>query len=147
LFAVDTNVLVYSANQDLPEHPRCRDLLERWRRGSESWCTTWSVLYEFLRVASHPRVFEHPWSAKESWRFVEAILSSPSHQVLVATDRHQRVAAQTIEELPELRGNLVHDAHTAILMREHGINRIYTRDSDFRRFPFLEVVDPLDVEP
>ena len=35
------------------------------------------------------------------------------------------------------------DAHTAILMHEHGIRRIVTRDADFHRFPFLEVVDPL----
>jgi predicted nucleic acid-binding protein len=28
-------------------------------------------------------------------------------------------------------------------MREHGIGRIYTRDTDFHRFPFVEVVDPL----
>ena len=28
-------------------------------------------------------------------------------------------------------------------MREHGLSRICTRDTDFRRFPFLEVVDPL----
>jgi predicted nucleic acid-binding protein len=27
-------------------------------------------------------------------------------------------------------------------MREHGIKRIYTRDTDFHRFPFLEPVDP-----
>jgi predicted nucleic acid-binding protein len=27
-------------------------------------------------------------------------------------------------------------------MREHGIRRICTRDADFHRFPFLEVIDP-----
>jgi len=27
-------------------------------------------------------------------------------------------------------------------MREHGIRRIYTRDTDFHRFPFLEPIDP-----
>jgi predicted nucleic acid-binding protein len=27
-------------------------------------------------------------------------------------------------------------------MREHGIKRIYTRDTDFHRFSFLEPVDP-----
>ena len=32
---------------------------------------------------------------------------------------------------------------TAILMREHGIKTIYTRDTDFHRFPFLEPIDPL----
>jgi len=40
-------------------------------------------------------------------------------------------------------GNVNHDAHTAILMREHGIRRICTRDFDFNQFSFLEVVDPL----
>ena len=46
-------------------------------------------------------------------------------------------------EVRDVRGNLVHDAHTAILMHEHGIREIYTRDADFHRFSFLRVVDPL----
>lgn len=46
-------------------------------------------------------------------------------------------------QVPLLSGNLFHDAHTATLMLEHGIRRIVTRDMDFHRFPFLEVVDPL----
>jgi uncharacterized protein len=45
--------------------------------------------------------------------------------------------------VPELRGNLTHDFHTAVLTREHGIARIYTRDADFHRFPWVQVVDPL----
>jgi hypothetical protein len=28
-------------------------------------------------------------------------------------------------------------------MREHGTRRIWTRDTDFNQFPFLEVIDPL----
>jgi predicted nucleic acid-binding protein len=42
-----------------------------------------------------------------------------------------------------VRGNLVYDAYTAILMREHGIREIYTRDTDCHRFPFLRVAAPL----
>jgi hypothetical protein len=45
-------------------------------------------------------------------------------------------------EVRDVRGNLVHDAHTAILMREHGIHEIYTRDTDFHRFSVLRVVYP-----
>jgi len=44
--------------------------------------------------------------------------------------------------MPLLSGNLLLNAQTAILMKEHGIRTIYTRDTDFHRFPFLEVVDP-----
>jgi predicted nucleic acid-binding protein len=28
-------------------------------------------------------------------------------------------------------------------MREHGIKEIYTRDTDFHRFPFIKVIDPI----
>ena len=83
-----------------------------------------------------------PWKAPAAWKFVAALLASPGLSVLVPTQRHPDVAAQVIKELPQIAGNLLHDAHTAILMREHGIRRVCTRDMDFHRFPFLEVIDP-----
>ena len=143
MFVVDTNVLVYAADQDSPAHARCRSALEEWRRQRAAWCTTWGVLYEFLRIATHARVLRAPWSATKAWAFVDAMLASPGLGILVETDRHSAVAEEVVREVPHLAGNLLHDAHTAILMREHGIRRIYTRDTDFHRFPFLEVVDPL----
>jgi uncharacterized protein len=91
-------------------------------------------------VTTHPRVMRKPWSAAGAFAFVSALLASPGLSVLAATERHAAIAAQVIAELPWLAGNLVHDAHTAILMREHGVARICTRDTDFHRFPFLEVV-------
>ena len=72
-----------------------------------------------------------------------ALLASPGLDVLAPTDRHPAVAEQVFMEVPQLVGNLVHDAHTAVLMREHGVRRIVTRDTDFHRFPFLAPVDPL----
>ena len=51
--------------------------------------------------------------------------------------------AQVMRELPDVSGNLSHDLHTAVLMRENGVSRFCTRNTDFRRFPFLSVVDPL----
>ena len=63
--------------------------------------------------------------------------------MLTATNRHLDVLSLTLGELPEIRGSIMHDVHTAVLMREHGISQICTRDTDFYRFPFLTVVDPL----
>ena len=65
----------------------------------------------------------------------------------MATDRHAQVLAQVIGEVPLLAGNLMHDAETAVLMREHGIRRICTRDTDFHRFTILDVVDPMVAQP
>jgi toxin-antitoxin system PIN domain toxin len=143
VFVVDTNVLIYAADRDAPEHDRCRELLEDWRHQAGAWYLTWGVVYEFLRVTTHPSVFRTPWPAAEAWAFVEAVLASPSLRVLVATPQHREVLAGLLAEVPHATGNLFHDAHTAALMREHGVGVIYTRDTDFHRFPFLEVIDPL----
>jgi uncharacterized protein len=143
MVVVDTNVLVYAADHDSSFHGACRDWLESQRVRADAWYTTWAILYEFLRVTTHLRVMRRPWSASAAWDFVAALLASPGLSILVPTQRHSDVAAQVIRELPHMAGNLFHDAHTAILMREHGIRRVCTRDTDFHRFPFVEVIDPL----
>ena len=143
MIVVDTNILVYAADVDSPWHAKARGWIEKRRGQPDAWYVTWPILYEFMRVTTHPRVMRKPWTAPDAWTFVAALLMSPGLGVLSATDRHAAVAAQVIGELPWLAGNLIHDAHTAILMREHGLTRICTRDADFHRFPFLEVVVPL----
>ena len=143
MFVVDTNILVYAADRRASEHLICRRLLEEWRSQPSVWYLTWGIVYEFLRVAIHPRVFYRPWNMMDAWGFVQALLASPSLHVLVETDRHATIAQEVLEELPPIRGNLVFDMHTAILMKEHGIVQIYTRNTDFHRFPFVKVIDPL----
>ena len=142
MFVVDTNILVYAADQDSVFHRQCYEQMEKWRGQAPAWYTTWGILYDFLRISTHPRVFRKPWTAVQAWGFVEALLASPGLCILVPTERHAEVAAQVVKEVPHLSGNLVHDAHTAILMREHGIKKIYTKDTDFHKFSFLETVDP-----
>jgi hypothetical protein len=142
VLVVDTNILVYAADQDSQWHAVCNAWIERRRVQPDAWYVTWSILYEFMRVATHPRVLRKPWSAGQAISFVSALLTSPGLGVLVATERHADVAARVVGELPWLAGNLIHDAHTAILMREHGVSRICTRDADFHRFPFVEVFEP-----
>ncbi len=143
MFAVDTNVLVHAVDTESPYHSACAGAVARWRAQPDAWYVTWSVLYEFIRVTTHPRKSRKPWTLPQAWRVVEALLASPGLRVLVATPRHAAVARAVFDETPGLTGNLAHDAHIAILMREHGIRRIYTRDTDFFRFPFLEPVDPV----
>ena len=143
MFVVDTNVLIYAADADAPEHERCRALVDEWRARNAAWYLTWNVCYEFLRVVTHPRVFRRPMTGREAHAFLRAVRTSPALTMLLPTERHASVLADTLEELPHAAGNLMHDVQTAVLMREHGIRRIYTRDTDFHRFEFLEVVDPM----
>lgn len=145
MFVVDTNVLIHAADAESPFHGRCFASVEEWRNRSAAWFLTWPIVYEFLRVTTHPRVLRQPWNLTSGWRFVESLLASPGLAILSATERHAAVGALTVAEMPHLAGNLMHDLHTAVLMREHGVRLIYTRDADFHRFKFLEVVDPIDL--
>jgi len=43
------------------------------------------------------------------------------------------VVTELLNRVPELRGNLKHDATTVALMCEPGTRRIRTRDTDFHR--------------
>lgn len=147
MFVVDTNVLVYAANERAPEHERCRALIQAWREQSGAWYLTWGICYEFLRVVTHARVFRQPWSAADAFRFLAALRESPGLTMLSPTHRHADVLAEVIDEVPLLAGNLMHDTETAVLMREHGVRRICTRDTDFHRFRFVEPIDPLVAEP
>ncbi|MCY3875572.1 MAG: PIN domain-containing protein [Rhodobacteraceae bacterium] len=140
---VDTNVLLYAADKDSEFHVPCRRLLESLRADPVPSYLSWSICYEFLRVSTHPRVFRSPWNLNFAWSFISSILAAPGFALLTETNRHQAVLGQTMAELPGLRGNILHDVHTAVIMRENGINRIYTRDTDFARFPFLTIIDPL----
>ena len=103
------------------------------------------VVHEFLRVVTHPRAFRRPSELSAGWSFIQAIVCSPGLTLLAPGERHAVAAARTFAEPPHLSGNLLHDAHTAILMREHGIRRIVTRDTDFHRFSFIEPLDPLSL--
>ncbi len=143
MFVVDTNILLYAANKSAPEHETCRNLVERWRREGRLWYITWGIACEFPRVAAHPKVFFKPWNLTDAWSFIQTLTASPGLHLLVETDRHSSVAQEVFEEMPDLSGNLLFDTHTAILMKENGIAQNYTHDADFRRFSFLETIDPL----
>ena len=140
---IDTNVLVYAAKGDSEFHTVCREYLDRLIEDPSPKYLTWGVSYEFVRVTTHPRVHEVPWDTKSALSFIDALLATGSFYMLTETDRHLEIWSQTLEESPNLRGSVLHDVHTAVLMREHGISQICTRDTDFYRFPFLTVIDPL----
>ena len=96
-----------------------------------------------MRTITHPRVKPKPWTLAGAVGFVETLLESPSVSILSHGLNHVASLHESANAIPSSRGNLLFDLHTAVLMREHGIRRIYTNDMDFHRFPWVEVVNPL----
>jgi toxin-antitoxin system PIN domain toxin len=142
-FLVDTNILLHAANAASPSHGAARGFLEEHLRLRTSWCITWPILYEFLRVSTHVRVFPKPLTALQALEFAGALIAQEEVVILVPTSRHFAVLQTVVNELGYPAGNLFHDIHTAVLIREHGIPAIVTADTDFLQFGFLKVSNPL----
>lgn len=143
MLVFDTNVLLYAADQDSEHHQLCRRRIEDARGSPSPAFLTWNICYEFLRASTHRWVFRSPWTPAAARGFIAELVGSPGIAMLLPTRRHAAVLEQTVGELPDIRGNQMYDLQTAVLMREHGVSRICTRDTGFHRFPFLTVVDPL----
>lgn len=140
---VDTNLLIYAANVDSREHSAALEFLCAAEASGQTWYLTEGIVYEFLRVVTHPSVFSRPLEWREGLAFLRSFLDSPRFEVLQSSERHWQSLAKLLEALTEPVGNLFFDIRTAVLMREHGIREIYTTDTDFLQFPEIRVVNPL----
>lgn len=147
MFVVDTNILVYAVNGNDPAHEVCKTALAGWRHRAEPWCLTWGICFEFLRVVTHRRAFPSPLRASDAWKLLDVLLESPGLKVLAPSERYPGIVQNILDEIPLLTGNDMHDMAIAALMRDHGIKTIYTRDTGFHRFGFLEVIDPTTQNP
>ncbi len=140
---IDTNLLLYGANSDAPEYAAARTFLSEVGRTRDSWYVTDGIFYEFLRVATHPRVFPRPLVWREALDFLQPFVEAENVQILRADLAHWPLLAEVLAPLTHPSGNLFFDVRTVVLMREHGVRRIYTTDTDFLQFADIEVVNPL----
>jgi toxin-antitoxin system PIN domain toxin len=140
--AVDVNVLVYAHRVDSHRHREYQRWLEDARRGDEPLGLSDVVLSGFIRVVTHPRVFQEPSTLEMSLRFVDLLKSSPSATPLSPGDRHWRLFS-TLCQQAGARGNQIPDAFLAALALEAGATWV-TTDRGFARFPGLTWAHPLD---
>jgi toxin-antitoxin system PIN domain toxin len=109
---------------------------------SDILCLTWPVLMAFQRIATHPSIFSNPMSAETARGNVQQLLKLPRARVIQETASFALDYAE-VSKSAGIYGNLVPDAHIATILRQHGVRRFYTADTDFKKFGFLEVVNPL----
>lgn len=140
---IDTNLLLYAANADAPEHGITYNFLMEAGQSAGRWYLTEGIVYEFLRVATHPRLFPRPLTKQQALAFLAPFWSTPTFTILTAGDRHWELLKQEVNAIPHPVGNLFFDIRTLVLMREHGIRTVYTTDTDFLQFKGIEVVNPL----
>jgi toxin-antitoxin system PIN domain toxin len=140
-YSVDVNVLLYASDRKSENYAAAILFLESRPSDPDIFCLFWPTLLSYLRMSTHPKLFSHPLSPQEAVANIEALLNLPRVRVLSETEAFLAVYREVTQGFP-VRGNLVPDAHLATLLKQHDVRRLYTSDADFRKFTFLEVIDP-----
>jgi uncharacterized protein len=141
-FSFDVNILLYASDTNSPYFERAKSFIESCIAQPEVFYLGWPTVMSYLRIATHPAVFDHPLSPAEAMANMETFINLPHVRFLAEEEGFWASYRALTAEVP-IRGNMVPDAHLAALLRYHGVKTIYTHDRDFLKFPFLDVKDPL----
>ncbi len=109
------------------------------------WAIPWPCVHEFLAVVTHPRIWGPPSPPDAALAQVDAWLESPSLVLLAEGPTHwEQLRALIIAG--KVTGARTHDARIAALCVSHGVEKLFTADRDFGRFPALTVQNPLTAD-
>ena len=134
-------MLVYAHRRESEHHEAALVWLRRLAEGSTPWTIPVFCLGEFVRVVTHPRVFDPPSTLDQTLSALDALLQSPSLRILNPEAEYPRLLIEAVRAA-DARGNLAFDAQIAALCAEHGVSSLLTFDRDFSRFRNLQVIAP-----
>jgi hypothetical protein len=131
----DVNLLVYAHRKDTQHHDAARRWVEDLIRSDRAYGMAELVVSAFVRIVTHPRVFNPPSPLDAALAFAGEVMT-PGHAVRIAPGlRHWDIFARLCRE-SNAKGNLVADAYLAALAIESGCDWVST-DGDYARFEGL----------
>src|SRR4051794_1914319 len=137
---LDANILIGAFRRDHPDHA----VLKGWLEGTlnKGLALTFPPLVEvaFLRIVTHPDIFQVPSSLEEAVEFLQVIQESGFFRETPWTQGMRSQWRRWCESLG-LRGNDVNDAYIAASAAGAGC-RLVSRDGGFKRFPGLDWWNP-----
>jgi toxin-antitoxin system PIN domain toxin len=142
MLLVDVNILVYAHRMDTPNHAAYREWLEAVINGDQAYGMADIVLSSFLRIVTHPRIFNPPSEMLAALAFARQVRDQPNCVLIAPGPRHWDIFT-TLCQISGVKGNLVPDAYLAALAIESG-SEWMTTDRDYSRFARLKWQHPLD---
>ena len=132
---------MYAHRADAADHEQYREWLEATINSDAAYGMSDLVLSGFLRVVTHPRVFQVPSTLADASKFAAQVRDQPNRVGVTPGSHHWEIFTQLCEA-SGAKGNLLADAFLAAMAIEHGCEWIST-DHDFSRFPGLKWRHPL----
>ena len=132
---IDSNILVYALNKDLPEHLPCKELLINIVNGKELVSIPSIVFMESF----HALVKAFNYKEGEVKKRLIAIIDSKNINVLDISTSSILFAFEIAEKY-KTGGR---DSLIAASLSENKIQEIYSHDSDFDKIMLIKRIDPI----
>ena len=142
MILIDANLLIYAVNSDAPHHGKARTWLVETLSGKTAVGLPWVCLLAFVRITTRRGILARPLDVIEALDYVDSWLDQPFVEPIRPGDGHWPILRNLVRS-SGTAGNLTSDAHVAALALELGAT-LYSADYDFKRFPGIEHVNPLD---
>ena len=139
LAIVDVNVLVHAHRVELPDHDACRRALDEPVASLEIGLAM-PVVNGFLRLVTHPGVFDRPTPMSMALQVVEEWASRSMVRWIAPGEQHFGRFRDLCLRYGAV-GNAVYDLHLAALAIEHRAE-LWSLDEGFGRFREIQWRDP-----
>ena len=140
--SVDTNILVYSLNEDSDLHESARAFMQELG-GRSDVVVAEQTLVELYLLIRNPTVFPHPYEAEAATEVCERLRTNPRWRLVecrpVMAEVWKRAGR---ESFPRRR---IIDARLGLTLVSAGVTEFATRNvDDFEGLGFRRVFDPLE---
>lgn len=143
--SLDTNILVYAADEDSKENKAAGAVVHEMLANPEDWILAEQVMFEFYRAIRNPRIFRHPLGAREAALRVQFLQrESGVARCCYELDQWERVyPLLAASATPAAR---THDIVLGVTLKSNGVRRFFTRNTkDFHAIGFKDLVNPIDI--
>ena len=139
MYTLDTNILVYAADEEYPLHEQAKRLRDRASREAARASLCLPVLLEFFAIITDPERTRNPLSPDDAWQEVEAYLRA--FRILYPTSGVIARLGELVQRYQISRQGIL-DALIVAIMLDNGVEGIYTaNEDDFRRFREIKVLE------
>jgi len=140
MISADTNILVYAATPDSPNHEKARDFLIHQ---DEDFVLCQLVLVELYMLLRNKSVFKNPYSSREAASYCKALANSPKWRCVDYETQISERLWKWAENTDSGYRNII-DARIAFTLQHHGVTKFATANvKDFEDLGFQKVWNPL----
>lgn len=144
--SLDTNILVYAANEDCAEHARANRLVNEALEKPREWILSEQVLYEYYKAIRHPRILSHPLTATAAAAQIRFLREKSGFMICCYELSQWDEAARRLSrsDFPYQR---THDLILGLTLLRNGVTTFYSRNTkDFLEIGFRHLINPIDTD-